>query len=210
MIVGETMKILIIDDNEILSGLYEKIIAGEGYETSVEIKSDNALERIRAEKPDIVLLDIMMEPLSGWEVLEQVRSDPDLHDIPVIILTGKMMTIEEAVTYGMQIDGFVLKPLEKSMLVTAIRDAITILSASEERYRRAVEAGMSADDAALCRRMFRKKSMLQYLKDFIGKQERMLQIRPGVETEFCDVILELKRLIERNADEFDRIKNICP
>ncbi len=210
MIVGETMKILIIDDNEILSGLYEKIITGEGYETSVEIKSDNALERIRAEKPDIVLLDIMMEPLSGWEVLEQVRSDPDLHDIPVIILTGKMMTIEEAVTYGMQIDGFVLKPLEKSMLVTAIKDAIAILSASEERYRRAVEAGMSADDAALCRRMFRKKSMLQYLKDFIGKQERMLQIRPGVETEFCDVILELRQLLERNADEFDRIKKICP
>lgn len=210
MTVGETMKILIIDDNEILSGLYEKIITGEGYETSVEIKSDNALERIRAEKPDIVLLDIMMEPLSGWEVLEQVRSDPDLHDIPVIILTGKMMTIEEAVTYGMQIDGFVLKPLEKSMLVTAIKDAIAILSASEERYRRAVEAGMSADDAALCRRMFRKKSMLQYLKDFIGKQERMLQIRPGVETEFCDVILELRQLLERNADEFDRIKKICP
>ncbi|MBN1168004.1 MAG: response regulator [Methanospirillaceae archaeon] len=204
------MKILIIDDNEVLSGLYEKIIAGEGYEISVENKSDNALERIRAEKPDIVLLDIMMEPLSGWEVLEQVRDDPDLHDTLVIILTGKMMTIEEAVTYGMQIDGFVLKPLEKSMLVTAIQDAITILSASEERYRRAAEAGMSADDAALCQRMYRKRCMLEYLKDFIGKQERMLQIRPGVETEYNDIILELKRLIERNADEFDRIEKICP
>jgi CheY-like chemotaxis protein len=83
------MQILLIDDNEKLCLLYQNLLTRGGHETRIETKGEHALEAIRKARPDLILLDIMMEPVSGWEVLEQIRSNPDVADIPVIILTER-------------------------------------------------------------------------------------------------------------------------
>ena len=72
------MQILLIDDNEKLCMLYQKLLSRGGHETRIETHAKDALEAIRMARPDLILLDIMMEPVSGWEVLEQIRSTPDV------------------------------------------------------------------------------------------------------------------------------------
>lgn len=204
------MKVLLVDDNERLTQIYQMIINKQGHEAEIEIDSRKALERIRSDKPDLVLLDIMMEPMSGWEVLQQIREDIELSDIPVVILTGKIMSIDEALQYGMKIDGFVMKPLERTMLVTTIEEVWEILKECEDRYQRALEAGLSEEKAADCRRMIRKRRMLSYLKDLLTRQERIINIRPDVPSEMNDTIEELRNMIESEYKGFVQGEIRCP
>lgn len=204
------MKLLLIDDNERLVQIYQKILAKEGHETAVETISSNALERIRTEHPDLILLDIMMETLSGWDVLNLIREDSELWDLPVIILTGKIMTVDEALQYGMKIDGFVMKPLERSMLVNAIKEVWEILTECETRYNRAIESGLSEEKAAECKRMIRKRKMLSYLKDVIIRQERLVNLRPEEETDLTLAIDELKKMIGTENQKMSQHEVNCP
>lgn len=204
------MKILLIDDNERLVQIYQLIIHKQGHQTAVEIDSSKAIETIRREKPDLILLDVMMEPLSGWEILDLIRGDDELFDLPVIILTGKIMTVDEALQFGIKIDGFVMKPLERSMLVTAIEEVWNILTECEERYTRAINAGLSEEKAASCRKMIRKRKMLSYLKDLLTKQERILNLRPDEESDLTHTIEELRKMIGSEYQELAQNELSCP
>ncbi|HWQ66302.1 MAG TPA: response regulator [Methanospirillum sp.] len=204
------MKVLIIDDNERLSQIYQSIISQEGHQTEIEVDSNNAIDRIQEIKPDLVLLDIMMEPLSGWDVLELIRSNEVFFDLPVIILTGKMMTMQEAFKYGMQIEGFIMKPLERSMIISSIQEVWEILTECEARYVRAIKAGLSEEKAAGCRRMIRKRKILAYLKDLLARQEQIVNLRPDEASEMRDTIDQLKRMIEGEYMEFARGELTCP
>ena len=204
------MKILLIDDNEHLTQIYQMIITHEGHHVDIELDSSQAINRIRTEKPELVLLDIMMEPLSGWEVLEQIRMDAALSEIPVIILTGKMMTINEAISYGMQIEGYVMKPLERSMLVTAIREVEEILTECDDRYRKAITAGLTEEKATQCRRMVRKKKMLFYLMDLLARQERILSLRPDEQEEMKGTLNQLRMIIKEENTNSAQEELTCP
>jgi DNA-binding response OmpR family regulator len=204
------MKILLIDDNERLVTIYQSIIEKEGYESKIELDSSKAIVTIRAENPDLILLDIMMEPLTGWEVLDQIRNEADLSDIPVIILTGKIMTLNEAILYGMKIDGFVMKPLERSMLVTSIKEVAEILSECKARYNKAISTGLSEDKAIECQRMMRKRKILTYLKELLVRQERIVSLRPEEESDMNGAIEELRKIIEGKFQEYAKAEVICP
>lgn len=204
------MKIILIDDNERLTQIYQMILSKEGHDTQVELDSNKALERIRTYGPDLVLLDIMMKPLSGWEVLDQIRQDIDLSDIPVLLLTGKIMTVEEAIRYGMLIDGFVMKPLERTMLVKAIDEIAKILTECEVRYKRAIDGGFPEEKAAECRRMIRKRNVLAFLKDIVTRQERLVELRPDEQSDMHALIEELSKMIEREFKDSAQKEIACP
>lgn len=204
------MKILLIDDNERLSQIYQTILSSQGHSIEIELDCTKAFERTKAVHPDMVLLDIMMEPVTGWEVLEQIRSDSDVREIPVIILTGKIMSIEEAATYGIMIDGFVMKPLERSMLVQAIDETADIIRECQERYSRALASGLSEEQAAGCRHMIRKRKMLVYLKDLLSRQERILSLRPDEQNELTQTIAQLRLMVEGLFQDFAQKEVLCP
>ena len=81
-------KILIIDDFKDYAGLLEKRLRSEGFQTIVLNESVSALGKVISEKPDLILLDIMMPGLAGPEVRAQLLNDPAAKNIPVIFLTG--------------------------------------------------------------------------------------------------------------------------
>ena len=81
-------KILIVDDFKEYVGLLEKRLRSEGYQTVALYESASAFERILSEKPDLVLLDIMMPGLAGPEVRAQLVNDNATKNIPIIFLTG--------------------------------------------------------------------------------------------------------------------------
>lgn len=81
-------KILLAEDDYAISRVYAGGLTHAGFEVSVAVNGIEALEKIRIDQPDLVLLDLMMPIKNGFEVLEEIRKDDALKDIPVIILSN--------------------------------------------------------------------------------------------------------------------------
>jgi CheY-like chemotaxis protein len=81
-------KILIIEDDPLMSRMYQKIFTFEGFEVVTAEDGQDGLDKIRSENPTLVLLDVMMPKLNGFEVLERLKADPATKSIPVIMLTN--------------------------------------------------------------------------------------------------------------------------
>lgn len=87
-------RILLIEDEEIMINLLEKKLKKEGYEVSIARNGKDGLEKIKNEKPDLVLLDIIMPKMSGFEVMEEMRKDQKLKNIPVIVISNSGQPVE--------------------------------------------------------------------------------------------------------------------
>jgi len=96
------VKILIIEDDPLMQRMYQKAFGFDGYAVMVAGDGVEGLEKIRAEKPTIVLLDVMMPKMNGLEVLEKMKADPDIKKIPVVMLTNLAGSAdaEKALTLG--------------------------------------------------------------------------------------------------------------
>jgi DNA-binding response OmpR family regulator len=81
-------KILIIEDDPLMSRMYEKIFIFEKYEVETAHDGEEGLEKVRTIKPTVILLDVMMPKLNGFQLLDKIKIDPELKKIPVIMLTN--------------------------------------------------------------------------------------------------------------------------
>lgn len=87
-------KILIIEDEEILLELIQKRLIQEGYQVAVARDGQEGLEKLRQEKPDLILLDIIMPKMGGFEVIEEINKDNKLKSIPIIIISNSGQPVE--------------------------------------------------------------------------------------------------------------------
>ena len=92
--VNSKKKILLIEDEEIITDLLERKLTKEGYCVDVARDGEQGLEKMRNDKPDLVLLDIVMPKLGGFEVMERMRKDKELNSIPVIIISNSGQPVE--------------------------------------------------------------------------------------------------------------------
>ena len=83
-----SQKILIIEDDPVLSKMYAKKFEKDGFLVNLALYGEEGLENIRADKPDIVLLDVMLPKIDGYEVLKQIKADENLKAIPVVLSTN--------------------------------------------------------------------------------------------------------------------------
>jgi DNA-binding response OmpR family regulator len=111
-------KILVVDDEDRSLRLVEAILAPEGYEVVLAHTGQEGLEKIRETRPDIVLLDIMMPGMNGYEILRILRQQSD---IPVIMLTAKKEVTSARDALNLGADDYVRKPFIKSELLARIR-----------------------------------------------------------------------------------------
>jgi len=97
-------KILLIEDEEIMINLLQRKLAVEGYEVSVAREGEEGLEKMREIKPDLILLDIIMPKMGGFEVMEEMQKDIELKKIPVIIISnsGQPVEIDKAQALGVK------------------------------------------------------------------------------------------------------------
>ncbi len=93
-------------------------------------------------KPDLILFDIMMEPMDGWETLKNIKTNPDTRDIPVMMLTAKQLTPEEAQEYGAYIEDYVMKPTTHRQLYEAIEYILKRKDEISQKIEEAKEAGI--------------------------------------------------------------------
>ena len=97
-------KILIIEDEEVLLGLLQERLVQEGYRVDIAKDGQEGLEKIRKFKPDLILLDIVMPKMGGFEVMEEVNKDEELKIIPIIIVSnsGQPVELERAKKLGVK------------------------------------------------------------------------------------------------------------
>jgi CheY-like chemotaxis protein len=95
-------KILIVEDEEVLINVLKKKLIREGYDISVAKNGVEGLTKMKKDRPDLILLDIIMPEKGGFEVMEEMAKDEDLKDIPVIIISnsGQPVEIEKAERLG--------------------------------------------------------------------------------------------------------------
>ena len=114
-------RILIADDDTPNADLLEAHLDGTGYETKVAANGEETLAAARDWKPDLILLDVMMPKLSGFEVCRQLRADPATRDIAILMVTAldQSTDVETAVEAGT--DDFITKPINKTELLLRVR-----------------------------------------------------------------------------------------
>lgn len=119
--MNEKKRILCIDDDLELIALTRLVLRREGFEVAGAVGGVEGLEAIRREKPDLILLDLMMPDVDGWEVYRQMKADKDLSDIPVIVVTARTQSVDKAL--GLQVakvDDYITKPFGPKELVESI------------------------------------------------------------------------------------------
>lgn len=113
-------KILVVDDEPPILRLMEFILAREGHQMVVAVNGEEALARVAEHKPDLILLDIMMPRIDGYEVVRRLRADPDHSAIPIIMLSAKAQDgdVQKGVDVG--VNEYVTKPFSPPHLVEVV------------------------------------------------------------------------------------------
>jgi twitching motility two-component system response regulator PilG len=114
-------KILVVEDEESLLKLESILLTSKGYDVRGVPNGQAALDAIAEEKPDLVLLDIMLPEIDGFEVCRRIKSDVATRDIPVIMLTAKKTRDDMARGEKVGADWYITKPFKSAMVIETIQ-----------------------------------------------------------------------------------------
>lgn len=120
-----SQKVLIVDDDPDIRSLYRLVLLQEGLDVIEAESGQEALSKVRAEKPALVLLDIMMPEMDGYEVCRQLRANPQTAKLPVLMFSAKGMSDDRENGVLVGADDFVTKAAGPRALVARIRSLLS-------------------------------------------------------------------------------------
>lgn len=146
--------IMIVDDSPYIVDGLNALLKRKGYQPVPAHGGEECLSLLATTKPDLILLDIMMEPMDGWETLEGIKKNPDTRNIPVLMFSAKKITADEAQEHSLSIDDFVSKPVNPAQLLESIEKIF-------ERRKDVAMEMMLAKDAGLDQNTLQEYSALR-------------------------------------------------
>jgi two-component system alkaline phosphatase synthesis response regulator PhoP len=114
-------RILVVDDDKEVVRLMRAYLEQAGYEVLVAYDGETAVHNLRREKPDLLLLDLMLPDRDGWDITRLVRSDPALAYIPIIMLTARVEDTDKIIGLEIGADDYVTKPYNPREVVARVR-----------------------------------------------------------------------------------------
>ncbi len=117
----EKNKILVVEDEESLLRLESILLTSKGYEVVGARNGQQALDAILSDRPDLVLLDIMLPEIDGFEVCSRIKSNPETKAIPVIMVTAKKTGEDMARGEASGADWYITKPFKSAMVIETIQ-----------------------------------------------------------------------------------------
>jgi two-component system phosphate regulon response regulator PhoB len=127
-------EILVVEDEDNIAIALNYLLTREGYNQTRLATGAGAIELIRERKPDLVLLDVMLPEVSGYEICQSVRADPDCSDVRILMMTARGSAMERRKGLAMGADGFISKPFELKELREQVRK---ILAGEFDQVRQA-------------------------------------------------------------------------
>src|SRR3954469_11243541 len=117
-------KLLLADDSVTIQRVIELTFADEDIQVHAVSDGDEAIERIDADPPDIVLVDVGMPGRSGYEVAQHIKETPRLQHIPVLLLTGAFEPVDEGKASAIGCDGVLAKPFEPQLVIARVKELL--------------------------------------------------------------------------------------
>ena len=117
-------KLLLADDSVTIQRVIELTFADEDVQVLAVGDGQQAIDRVKTDRPDIVLADVGMPERDGYEVAAFIKGDPELSHIPVLLLTGAFEPVDEARARAVGCDGVLVKPFEPQMVISRVRDLL--------------------------------------------------------------------------------------
>ncbi|HTR45297.1 MAG TPA: response regulator [Thermodesulfovibrionales bacterium] len=143
-------KLLLADDSITIQKVVELVLAGEGFDIKATNNGDEALSALAAFTPDVVLADIAMPVMNGYQLCEKIKLNPATKDIPVILLAGAFEPIDEEVAQKVGADDYIVKPFESQELISKVNAVLVnktmTADAGIQEESEAVEAIVTEDD----------------------------------------------------------------
>ena len=210
-------KILVVDDEKPISDIVKFNLDKEGYDVVTAYDGEEALKKVEAESPDLILLDLMLPKIDGLEVARQIRKE---HDTPIIMLTAKDSEIDKVLGLELGADDYVTKPFSNRELVARVKANLRRTASSnaasneEDEANKELEVGdltIHPDAYTVSKRgenielTHREFELLHYLARHIGQvmtREHLLQTVWGYDY-FGDVRtvdVTVRRLREKIED----------
>lgn len=197
--------ILIVDDSPYIVDGLVALLKRKGFTPIASHGGDEALTILNTAKPDLILLDIMMEPMDGWETLEKIKADPATKDLPVLMFSAKKITPDEAREHSLNIEDFVSKPVNPAQLLDAIR---RVFERRKDVKLEAVVAKDAGMDPALIEEYAALRKSIEVDKNLLGVLRRSLAMKRPGEGEINEDTEAINRLEEKVRSDEIRLKEI--
>lgn len=197
--------VLIVDDDPEMVEIIDQFLTDEGYATIRAFSGKGCLDILKKQLPDLVLLDVLMQPMNGWETLEQIKKDPITKPIPVLMLTGKRLTSAEAKQYNICIDDYITKPFRHEEIFSAIDNILQRKQRFKDGLELAKKVGVDREKfcelAKLSRRISVNKKIIDILQAPAGTPAWGPDEMTPENKEVIDQITRTTRVNEQRAEQ---------
>jgi two-component system, cell cycle response regulator DivK len=119
-----TKRILVVEDQEDLRGVLRDLLSGSGYGVVEAADGQDGIDKAKSERPDLILMDIQLPVLDGYEATRQIKADPSLANTPIIAVSSFAMKGDEEKARGAGCDHYVTKPYSPLQLLRTIRGVL--------------------------------------------------------------------------------------
>ena len=130
--MAQGKKILAVDDERHIVRLIQVNLERAGYQVVTAFDGTEALKKIEAEKPDLMVLDVMMPKMDGFEVLKRIQANPETREIPVIMLTAKAQDADVFRGWASGVSAYLTKPFNPLELITFVKRILSGFDEYEE------------------------------------------------------------------------------
>jgi len=117
-------RILIVDDEEQLVEMVKLRLEANGYEVIAAYDGQEALDKARNERPDLIILDLMLPKIDGYKVCRMLKFDEKYKSIPIILFTARAQESDEKMGFEVGADAYITKPFEPQVLLAKIKELI--------------------------------------------------------------------------------------
>ena len=116
--------ILVVEDQEDNRRILRDLLTSAGYELIEAVTGTEGVRLARSRRPDLILMDIQLPELDGYEATRQIKADPDLRAIPIVVVTSYALSGDEAKALAAGADAYVTKPFSPRQLLAKVRELI--------------------------------------------------------------------------------------
>lgn len=208
--------VLIVDDEPALNELFVIGLNRYGFRTEGVLGGQECLELLDTPyRPDLILLDMMMEPMDGWETLNRLKRIDELKNIPVIMQTGKNLTYKEAEQFSYCIEDYIMKPITPKRCIDHIVNALDKVRSINDVINQGLRAGYPEEKIRRLAHLYRTinvaKKLLIILEERYGSQHVTSDSETYGPDDYNKFLEKINTEYERVAKEIDfRITGMVP